>query len=93
MARISTRSRARRFAPLFLRLAPVIAAMSFLPALVSAAPAHVLLPVADVPLPGRATRFDYQSLDPLTGRLYIAHMGDGKLLVFDTHGRNVVASL
>ena len=27
--------------------------------------------VTDVPLPGGTTRFDYQSLDPSTGRLYV----------------------
>ena len=47
--------------------------------------------VADVPLPGRAARFDYQSLDPTTGRLWIAHMGAGELLAFDTRTRQVVA--
>lgn len=36
-----------------------------------------LKPVQDLPLPGGATRFDYQSLDPEARRLYIAHMGDG----------------
>src|SRR5438067_11885855 len=30
--------------------------------------------VADVPLPGPANRFDYQSVDPAAGRLYISHM-------------------
>jgi len=49
--------------------------------------------VADVPLPGGATRFDYQSFDPQTNRLYLAHMGDGELLVFDTQARRVVARL
>ena len=47
--------------------------------------------VADVPLPGRVARFDYQSLDPLTGRLWIAHMEAGELLAFDTRTRQVVA--
>jgi DNA-binding beta-propeller fold protein YncE len=47
--------------------------------------------VADVPLPGRAARFDYQSLDPMTGWLWIAHMGAGELLAFDTRTRQVVA--
>ena len=32
-----------------------------------------LVVVADVPLPGPAKRFDYQSFDPTTNRLYIAH--------------------
>lgn len=49
--------------------------------------------VVDVPLPGRATRFDYQSFDPTTNRLYFTHMGDGELVVFDTVKREVVANL
>src|SRR6266480_1614917 len=44
----------------------------------------LLAPVKDVPLPGGATRFDYQSFDPTTGRLYLSHMGDGDVVVFDT---------
>jgi DNA-binding beta-propeller fold protein YncE len=53
----------------------------------------VLNPVADVPLPGGTGRFDYQSLDPKSGRLYISHMGAGRLLVFDTRRDSVVASV
>ena len=49
--------------------------------------------VADVPLPGPAVRFDYQSLDPTTGRLYIAHMNADHLVVFDTASRKVLANL
>jgi len=49
--------------------------------------------VADVPLPGPAARFDYQSFDPSDGRLYIAHMNADKLVVFDTNKREVVANL
>jgi Uncharacterized conserved protein len=47
--------------------------------------------VADIPLPGRPGRFDYQSFDPLTGRLWIAHMGAGEILAFDVRRREVVA--
>jgi DNA-binding beta-propeller fold protein YncE len=46
--------------------------------------------VADVPLPGRATRFDYQSFDPTTQQLWIAHMGAGEVLAFDVRTRQVV---
>ncbi len=46
--------------------------------------------VADIPLPGRAVRFDYQAEDPRTGRLYISHMHDAQVVVFDTHTRQVV---
>lgn len=49
--------------------------------------------VADVPLPGPAVRFDYQSFDPASGRLYIAHMNADQLVVFDTTKREIVAAL
>src|SRR6516164_3057348 len=49
--------------------------------------------VADIPLPGKAVRFDYQSLDTTSGRLYIAHMNADQLVVFDTKKREVVANL
>ena len=49
--------------------------------------------VADVPLPGGTTRFDYQSLDPKSGRLYLSHMGDGKVVVFDTKTNKVLAHI
>jgi len=57
------------------------------------ADAAVLRPVADVPLPGDTSRFDYQSIDPTTGRLYVAHMGAGQLVVFDTQTRAVVGTV
>src|SRR2546430_10678392 len=38
--------------------------------------------VTDVPLPGSASRFVYQSLEP-SGRLFISHMGAGQLVVFE----------
>ena len=53
----------------------------------------VLTLVADVPMPGPAVRFDYQSLDTRNGRLYIAHMNADQLVVFDTRKREVVANL
>ena len=53
----------------------------------------VLTKVADVPMPGPAVRFDYQSFDPSSGRLYIAHMNADQLVIFDTTKRAVVANL
>jgi DNA-binding beta-propeller fold protein YncE len=44
-------------------------------------------------MPGPAVRFDYQSLDTSSGRLYIAHMNADQLVVFDTSTRKIVASL
>ncbi len=52
-----------------------------------------LVKVADVPLTGPAVRFDYQSFDAVHGRLYIAHMNAGQLVVFDTNTRQVAATL
>lgn len=49
--------------------------------------------VADIPLPGRASRFDYQSFDASTGRLYVAHLGDDSVVVFDTAARKVVGEV
>src|SRR5262245_33605145 len=68
-------------------------AMSGLPPAKSSDPAAPLRLVADVPMPGAAVRFDYQSLDPSTGRLYISHMNADQLVVFDTRARKVVANL
>ncbi len=48
---------------------------------------------ADIPLGARTSRFDYESLDPTSGRLFIANMGAGRLLVFDTHGREMIADI
>jgi DNA-binding beta-propeller fold protein YncE len=56
-------------------------------------PQPVLRVVADVPLPGPPVRFDYQSLNPVNGRLYISHMNADQLVVFDTLSRKVVANL
>jgi DNA-binding beta-propeller fold protein YncE len=52
-----------------------------------------LVAIADVALPGPAVRFDYQTFDPSSGRLYIAHMNADQLVVFDTSKRQVVANL
>jgi len=60
----------------------------------SAKPVDKLLTlVADVPMPGPAVRFDYQSLDTVNGRLYIAHMNADQLVVFDVRARKVIANL
>lgn len=53
----------------------------------------VLKEVAEIPLPGPAVRFDYQSLDAGNGRLYMAHMNADQLVVFDTEKRQVIANL
>src|SRR6266571_3959723 len=47
----------------------------------------------DVPLPGDTQRFDYQSVDTGMNRLYISHMGDGNMVVFDLQADRVVATV
>jgi DNA-binding beta-propeller fold protein YncE len=53
----------------------------------------VLTEVADIPMPGPAVRFDYQSLDLEHGSLYISHMNADQMVVFDIHAQRVVANL
>ena len=49
--------------------------------------------VADIPLTGNATRLDYQSLDLQSGRLYIAHLADDMLTVFDIKTQKILADV
>jgi DNA-binding beta-propeller fold protein YncE len=47
--------------------------------------------VADIPLEGGATRFDYQTIDAQRGLLFIAHLGAGQIVVFDLKQQKVAA--
>ena len=49
--------------------------------------------VRDVRLPGRSTRFDYQSVDAPGRRLYVAHLGDSTLDVIDVDALSVVTTV
>ncbi len=49
--------------------------------------------LADVPLGGRPTRLDYASLDPDRHLLFIAHLGDGEVVGFDTRAARVIARI
>jgi DNA-binding beta-propeller fold protein YncE len=69
----------------------VVSAVSYAQAVKSGT--EILKKVADIPMPGPAVRFDYQTFDPSSGRLYIAHMNADQLVVFDTLKRQVVANL
>ncbi len=53
----------------------------------------MLKTIVDLPVPGPPVRFDYQSLDTTTDRLYIAHLGAGTLLVVDVKNRRVIADV
>ena len=49
--------------------------------------------LSDVPLSGGTTRFDYQSLDSASGRLYIAHLGADLMTVFDVNKQSVIGDV
>ncbi|WMY06915.1 YncE family protein [Paraburkholderia phenoliruptrix] len=49
--------------------------------------------VADIPLPGRTSRLDYESYDPDRHLLFIAHLGDGEVIVVDTNASRVIARI
>jgi hypothetical protein len=49
-----------------------------------------LVKVADVDLPGKPVRFDYQDFDPATGNLVIAHMNDASVVVVKASDGSVV---
>lgn len=49
--------------------------------------------VGDFPLGAATSRVDYQSVDPAAHRIFIAKMGAGQLLVFDTERNSLVVAL
>jgi hypothetical protein len=49
--------------------------------------------LADYPLPGDTSRYDYQSFDRDTHRLYFAHLGMGVVRVFDTAAHALVGNV
>jgi DNA-binding beta-propeller fold protein YncE len=58
-----------------------------------AAPKPGLTLVREIPLPGPANRFDYQSIDPSTGRIYMNHMNAGRTIVFDADSGKVITEI
>jgi len=49
--------------------------------------------IADIPLSGGTSRFDYQSLDQQRGLLFIAHLGASTVSVFDTRAGRIVTDI
>jgi len=49
--------------------------------------------VTELPLPGPANRFDYQSFDPITRKLYMNHMNAGETLVFSTDSGRITGRI
>ena len=62
-------------------------------AVIASTGALPLKTVATVPLPGGASRLDYASVDSQRHRLFIAHLGGGLVIVFDTKTRRVVKTI
>ncbi len=59
----------------------------------AAAQSLPLKKLGDFELPGATNRFDYQSYDPRTHLLFIAHLGAGTVVVFNTESQKVVAEI
>lgn len=79
------------WAPVLRRFGILLLGVPGLAAVAAGPPAAVsLVPVADVPLGGNPTRLDYESLDPGRHLLFIAHLGDSAVIVFDTEKKQVV---
>ena len=49
--------------------------------------------VARIPLPGGNSRFDYASLDPGRGLLFVAHLGDSQIVEINIHTGRVVRTI
>ncbi|MFF4041223.1 YncE family protein [Streptomyces sp. NPDC001816] len=52
-----------------------------------------LRPVKEIALPGDSSRFDYASLDPDRGLLFIAHIGASQIIEVDVHRDRVVRTI
>jgi DNA-binding beta-propeller fold protein YncE len=49
--------------------------------------------VKEIALPGNSSRFDYESLDPDRGLLFIAHLGAGQVIEVDVRTNRVVRTI
>jgi len=58
-----------------------------------AAPAPGLKLLREIPLPGPANRFDYQSVEPASSRIYLNHMNAGTTLVFSADSDKVIREI
>ena len=70
-----------------------IVALLFVASVAASAKDLPLQLVADVPLGGHTTRLDYESYDPSRHLLFIAHLGDSAVIVFNTQSQRVVARI
>jgi YVTN family beta-propeller protein len=80
----------RRAVAALLALALLTHAMTGTPAERSS---ELLQHIADVPLGGNTRRLDYESIDPERHLLFIAHLGDSAVIVFDTQEQRVIGRI
>lgn len=62
----------------------------------SSEPPRIALPlerIGELPLPGDDSRFDYASLDPGRGLLFIAHLGASEVIEVDVRANRVVRTI
>jgi len=75
----------------------LVAALALVSAGCNAAPGQsVPLPlkiIADVPIEHPSSRFDYESIDPTTGMLFIADLAGSRVLVFDTRANRFLKAI
>jgi DNA-binding beta-propeller fold protein YncE len=94
---VSEQTRRRRVQRRWLWLTAAIAAVA-VAAVVAVAvwhrpPPQVALPLraaGEIPLPGDSSRFDYASLDPGRGLLFVAHLGASEIIEIDVNAGSVV---
>lgn len=86
-------AKARRSRKPALIAAVLAQALIMLPDSYAAGAKLPLATVADARLPGRPTRWDYASLDAKRHHLFLAHLGDSAVVVFDTAQRKVIADI
>src|SRR5215469_4177891 len=87
--RLSAIGGAGRGAAVLALIAGCLAAVAGSPA----APRAPLQTVADMPLGGNTTRLDYESIDEGRQLLFIAHLGDSAVIVFDTQAQRVITRI
>jgi len=86
--------RARRTVTLLVGLVVATLLATATPARATASGSSLpLVRVRDVPLPGHATRFDYQAVDNAAHRLSIAHLGDSQVDIVDLATFRVTAQV
>jgi YVTN family beta-propeller protein len=59
----------------------------------ASAQALTLQKLADYSLPGDTSRYDCLSFDPTSNRMYVAHLGQGVIHVFDTQAKKLVGTV